>query len=108
MNANSPSQGSIGQKVVCVDDSFPRAVWRRCISVPVAGYIYTIRAMGVGTDPTTGVSNLGFLLAEIVNPKNDLGYEAGFVHTRFVPWLDACSETEHNATVEPLHLQDAK
>ena len=108
MKDNSPSQWSIGQKVICIDDSFPRAVWKRCNSVPVAGYIYTIRAMEVGTDPTRGVRNLGFLLAEILNPRNDLGFEAGFIHTRFVPWLDVCSEAEHIDAVEPLQLQDAK
>ena len=108
MNTNSPSQWSIGQRVICIDDVFPRAILEWCNSVPVAGHVYTIRAMQVGIDPTTLVMDLGFLLVEIVNPQNELGREPGFFHTRFVPWLDTNSETERNDAAEPAQLQRAQ
>ena len=73
MNTNSPSQWSIGQRVICIDDSFPRAVVEWCNSVPIAGHVYTIRAMQAGIDPTSMVYDLGFLLAEIVNPQDQAG-----------------------------------
>ena len=104
MNTNSPSFWSLGQKVICIDDRFPRAVLDWCNHLPIAGYVYTIRAMQLGHDGVTGFSCLGFLLEEIVNPPSSLGYEAGFTHTRFVPWLNTCSEAERNDAAEPLQL----
>ena len=94
----------VGQKVICIDDKFPRAVLDWCNSLPIAGYIYTIRAMQVGQDRVTGLSNLGLLLEEIVNPPSGWGCEAGFCHYRFIPWLDVCSEPERNHVVEPVQL----
>jgi hypothetical protein len=108
MNTNSPSQWSVGQKVICIDDSFPKAIVDWCDSLPIAGHVYTIRAIQAGYDSFTGLSNLGFLLVEIVNPTSSWGCEAGFCHYRFVPWLDVCSETESNDAVEPLQLQNAQ
>ncbi|HUI05855.1 MAG TPA: hypothetical protein VL486_02495 [Verrucomicrobiae bacterium] len=84
----------IGQKVVCINDSFPPAVADWCTSLPIAGYVYTIRAIQIGYNGPGGTQNLGLLLEEIVNPKSSLGYEAGFLTYRFVPWLDTCAETE--------------
>ena len=107
MNANSSPIFRVGQKVICINDSFSGAVFDWCAFFPVAGHVYTIRAMQVGTNPVTGFTNFGFLLAEIVNPTSSLGKEAGFLQKRFAPWLDACSETEHNDAVEPFQLQDA-
>ena len=84
---------SVGQKVICINDLFPLAVADWCTSLPIAGYVYTIRAIQVG------LSGPGFLLEEIVNPKSSLGYEAGFLTFRFVPWLDTCPETERDHAV---------
>ncbi|MGA2240558.1 MAG: hypothetical protein ABSH11_00755 [Verrucomicrobiota bacterium] len=99
---------SVGQKVICINDAFPARIADWCDSLPVAGHIYTIRAMQIGWNRITGFSNLGFLLTEIVNPTSSDGKEAGFLQERFVPWLEACSETEHNDAVEPLQLQEAQ
>lgn len=107
MNANSSPVFRVGQKVICINDSFRGGVFDWCTSFPIAGHIYTIRAMQIGQDRVTGFSNLGFLLAEIVNPTSSDGKEAGFLQERFAPWLDACSETEHNDAAEPAPLQVA-
>jgi len=96
----------IGQKVVCIDDRFPQAVLDWCVALPVAGHIYTIRAIQPGHDCKTGLRNLGFLLVEIVNPKSSWGCEAGFVHTRFVPWLDVEAETEQDDAGEPVQVPE--
>jgi hypothetical protein len=108
MNTNPPSFWSVGQKVICIDDAFPPAVLDWCDHLPIAGYVYTIRALQVARDRVTGLNNLGFLLEEIVNPPSSLGFEAGFWHNRFVPWLDICSEAERNDAVEPVQLQSIK
>ena len=96
----SPNRAwTVGQKILCIDDSFPRCITDWCDVLPVAGEVYTIRAMQLGGDPSTGFHGLGFLLAGLVNPRKASGSEAGFFHTRFVPWLDAesasCSASEH-------------
>ena len=108
MSTNPASFWSIGQKVICIDDAFPPAVADWCDHLPIAGYVYTIRALQVGRDHVTGLSNLGFLLEEIVNPPTSSGFEAGFWHNRFVPWLDVCVETEHDDVAKPTQLQEAQ
>ncbi|MGI8436069.1 MAG: hypothetical protein ACR2NX_04085 [Chthoniobacterales bacterium] len=87
-STSSPNRAwTIGQKILCIDDSFPRCIVDWCNSVPVAGEVYTIRGIQLGDDPTTGHRDVGFLLAEIFNPRTN-GKETGFFHTRFIPWLD--------------------
>ena len=98
---------SVGQKVICINDAFPARIADWCDSLPVAGHIYTIRAMQIGWNRVTECSNLGFLLDEIVNPTSSLGSECGFLQRRFVPWLETCSESEHHDAVEPAQLQIA-
>jgi len=88
MSSQSSPIFNVGQRVICINDSFPPAIHDWCDQMLVAGHIYTIRAMQVGRNDRTGNSNLGLLLVEIINPLSGLGYEAGFVHTRFIPWLD--------------------
>lgn len=74
----------VGQKVLCVDDAFPQAALGKCKSVPLAGEVYTIRAMQTGMPPNKRGSYLGFLLNEVQNPVEQDGREPGFWHTRFV------------------------
>lgn len=102
MNRNPPGRWSIGQKILCVDDLFPGVVWEWCDAVPVAGFVYTIRAMRSAPDHMTGVVTLGFLLIEITNPALSLGAERGFCHRRFVPWLATESEIAHLSAADPL------
>lgn len=80
---------SIGQKVLCIDDRFPRQIVEWCNALPIAGHVYTIRALQFGVDPITFMYDLGFLLEEISSPRKANGSESGFFHTRFVPWLEA-------------------
>jgi hypothetical protein len=95
MNANPPPKWQLGQKVVCVNDAFPRAVLDWCDFLPRAGCVYTIRAIQLGLDGVTRLPSLGFLLDEFVNPPSSLGKEAGFDVSRFEPWLASDLETNH-------------
>jgi hypothetical protein len=108
MNTNQPSTWSVGQKIICINDVFPRAVLDWCDYLPRAGCVYTIRAMQLGRYGVTEYGCLGFLLEEIINPPSSLGREAGFAEIRFVPWLDAFSESAHNDAAEPVHLASTK
>lgn len=108
MNSKLFSSWSIGQKVICIDDAFPRVAAEWFDTLPIAGHIYTIRATQIGRYGVTNSGCLGFLLEEITNPVSLLGYEAGFAEARFIPWLDAFSETAHADKGEPAHLASAK
>jgi hypothetical protein len=95
---------NVGQKVICINDAFSRNIVEWCDSVPVAGEVYTIRAIQFGIDPATRVGDTGFLLVEIANPLDSKGREPGFFQDRFVPWLDTVANSE---AVEELQLQAA-
>lgn len=92
---------SIGQKVLCIDDTFPRYIADWCDSLPIAGNIYTIRGMQFGIDPITHIYDLGLLLEEINSLRKADGSEAGFFHSRFTPWL----EVQDNAAIEHREFQ---
>jgi len=81
-----------GDKIICVDDRFPRAIADWCDQLPRAGLIYTIRSIQPGTNPLTDCHCLGLLLEEIVNPRTSSGGETGFDHTRFSHLSNADSE----------------
>jgi hypothetical protein len=103
---NPPTYWSLGQKVLCINDTFPPAVLDWCDCLPRAGGVYTIRAMRIGRDRISGQANLGFLLSEIVNPLSSLGKEAGFLAERFTPWLEKCTESRRQPEVEILHYEN--
>lgn len=76
----------VGQKVVCVDDTFKDG-YERLVKTPVKGQVYTIRQLFKFKACTGSVATI-VLLEEIVNPVQqwDAGVmEAGFVPRRFRP-----------------------
>ena len=95
-----PAYWSVGQKVICINDTFPSAVLDWCEYIPRAGGVYTIRAMQISSDRISGQATLGFLLEEIVNPLSSLEKEAGFVAERFTPWLEKSAESRREHEVE--------
>lgn len=74
----------IGQKIRCIDDTFPNSALEQARVFPIAGEVYTIRGMQTGIPPIIPGPFLGFLLAEVRNPLTADGKEPGFWHTRFV------------------------
>lgn len=103
---NSAAHWSVGQKVTCINDTFPTAVLDWCEYLPRAGAVYTIRAMQISSDRIFGQAALGFLLEEIVNPPSSLGKEAGFVAERFTPWLEKCPESRRQPQPRILHYEN--
>jgi len=83
MNNDLPPVYTLGDKVICIDDCFPRAIADWCGQLPKAGCLYTIRGIQPGSNPITGDRCLGLLLEEIVNPRTLEGRETGFDHNRF-------------------------
>lgn len=90
---STPHAWFIGQRVRCTDDSFPRHIVEWCDALPVAGEVYTIRGLQMAGSAVTHEYDLGFLLEEIVNPRNADGFEPGFFHRRFVPLFDEVGES---------------
>ena len=83
MNTNSSPIFSVGEKVICINDAFSARIADWCDVSPVAGHGYTIRAMQIRSRSCYGILNLGFLLAEIINPTSSNSKEAGFLQDRF-------------------------
>lgn len=74
---------NIGQQVICINGSFPRAVWEWCEAVPIEGRIYTIRAIHYAAHYYTGERRPAVHLSEIMNPVSSNGREAYFCAGRF-------------------------
>jgi hypothetical protein len=109
----------VGQRVVCVDDHFPKPLAKYYVNLPIKDKIYTIRAVFVGRrlmHPSKGTveTEIGVLLRELVNgkdPRNKYLQELGFNSERFQPlqYLDKSLEQEEELVgvraapkVEPL------
>src|SRR4029077_20403504 len=67
---------SIGQEVTCVYDRFPGAVFEWGNQLPAAGEKYTIADISQPPHWLTGKPGLAFLLAELKNPRDRLGFSA--------------------------------
>lgn len=97
-----------GQKVVCINDTFPeivRAIYRQ---LPVKGVTYTIREVFLGREKVVkggDSATVGLLLEELVNPPDPFHagrQELGFSSERFAPLEelpDEEAEAEQRAVV---------
>ena len=103
---NPPAHWSLGQQILCINDTFPRGILDWCDCLPSSGGVYTIRAMQISSDRISGQAALGFLLEEIINPLSSLGKEAGFVAERFTPWLEKCSDSCQQPENRILHYEN--
>lgn len=76
-----------GQKVVCVDDSFPAGIEKFYVALPKKGVTYVIRGveLGVGFDLNEG--EICVTLVGLHNPKSNVPPfpERGFKAERFRP-----------------------
>ena len=80
-----------GQKVVCINDTFPaliRAIYKQ---LPVKGITYTIREVFLGREKVVkggDSATVGLLLVELTNPQDPFHQgkqELGFSSERFAP-----------------------
>jgi hypothetical protein len=88
-----------GQKVVCINDTFPaliRAIYKQ---LPVKGVTYTIREVFLGREKVVkggDSATVGLLLAELTNPPDPFHQgkqELGFSSERFAPLEEKTDET---------------
>jgi hypothetical protein len=80
-----------GQKVVCINDTFPPVVRAIYKQLPVKGVTYTIREVFLGREKVVkggDSATVGLLLQELTNPKDPFHQgqqELGFSSERFSP-----------------------
>jgi hypothetical protein len=89
-----------GQKVVCVNDSFPEFVRAIYKQLPVKDNIYTIREVFLGREKIVkggDSATVGLLLEELHNPPDPFHkgeQELGFSSERFAPLEELPAEEE--------------
>lgn len=71
-----------GQKVVCVDDSFPPGALDVFNALPSKGSLYTVRDVVPGVQ-WDWKETVAVYLVELVNKPNQHGFEPGFAPHRF-------------------------
>ena len=80
-----------GQKVVCVNDTFPPVILALYKQLPVKGDVYTIREVFLGREKIVkggDSATVGLLLEELKNPPDPFHQgkeELGFSSERFAP-----------------------
>ena len=80
-----------GQKVVCVNDTFPPVIVAIYKQLPVKGDVYTIREVFLGREKIVkggDSATVGLLLEELKNPPDPFHQgkeELGFSSERFAP-----------------------
>ncbi|MEN9662948.1 MAG: hypothetical protein RL324_1897 [Verrucomicrobiota bacterium] len=95
-----------GQKVVCVNDSFPDIVRAIYKELPVKDNIYTIREVFLGREKIVkggDSATVGLLLEELTNPPDPFHkgeQELGFSSERFAPLNEVPEEQEEEAAAE--------
>jgi hypothetical protein len=92
----------VGERVVCVDDRFPKPLAKYYLNLPIQDKTYTVRAVFIGRGvmhpgPGTDEGEIGLLLEELVNGR-DLRHkykqELGFNSERFRPFCERAARTE--------------
>ncbi len=80
-----------GQKVVCINDTFPELIRALYRELPVKDNIYTIREVFLGREKIVrggDTATVGLLLEELTNPPDPFHQgeqELGFSSERFAP-----------------------
>jgi hypothetical protein len=97
-----------GQKVVCINDTFPALVRAIYKQLPVKGITYTIREVFLGREKVVkggDSATVGLLLAELTNPQDPfhLGkQELGFSSERFAPLEEKTDESSVGEEADEL------
>lgn len=76
---------TVGQKVVCINSTFPLGIEKAYTALPVKDSTYVIRAIAIGQNIVTGEQGeVILLLFGLNNPKRQkTGLEPGFKQERF-------------------------
>ncbi len=94
-----------GQRVVCVDDRFPKWVVEFFNQLPVKGGTYTVREVCLRRETLRGSDSatIALLLEELRNPPDPShkgGEELAFKSERFAPLEEIETEEEAEAGLE--------
>ena len=73
----------IGEKMVCIDDSFSDEQIATTNARPVRGHVYTVRAIRIGWRGEDNNRDVSLRFHELVNTRLIFGREPGFWITRF-------------------------
>ena len=83
-----------GQRVICVNDTFPPAIAKMYAQLPVKGNTYRVRDVYLGQESLKSPdATCGVLLYELRNPPDKQLREIGFNSERFAP-LDELPDVE--------------
>jgi hypothetical protein len=80
-----------GQRVVCIDDNFPYAVFEMFDAVPWRGGVFTVAEMSQGKDYRTGTFGPSVRLEEFPPLRPGIG---AFLAHRFRPLDDQIQQQE--------------
>lgn len=89
-----------GQKVVCINATFPPVIQALYKQLPVKGDVYTIREVFLGREKIVrggDTATVGLLLEELKNPPDPFHQgkqELGFSSERFAPLEELPAEEE--------------
>jgi len=92
-----------GQKVVCINDTFPLSIRTLYKELPVKGDMYTIREVFLGREKIVrggDSATVGLLLHELTNPPDPYHngkQELGFSSERFAPLTELPDEEVEEA-----------
>ena len=102
-----------GQKVVCINDSFPQFVRAIYKELPVKGNVYTIREVFLGREKIVkggDSATVGLLLEELRNPPDPFHagqQELGFSSERFAPMEELPPEAPNRIERLSVGIQTA-
>jgi hypothetical protein len=89
-----------GQKVVCINDTFPPIIRALYKQLPVKGDVYTVREVFLGREKIVrggDTATVGLLLEELKNPPDPFHQgkqELGFSSERFAPLEELPAEEQ--------------
>ncbi|MCR6655231.1 MAG: hypothetical protein NVV63_05295 [Opitutus sp.] len=95
-----------GQKVVCINDTFPQIILALYKQLPVKGQVYTVREVFLGREKIVrggDSATVGLLLEELKNPPDPFHQgqqELGFSSERFAPLEELPDEEAESAAEE--------
>jgi hypothetical protein len=99
-----------GQRVVCINDTFPPIIRALYKQLPVKGVTYTIREVFLGREKIVKggeTATVGLLLEELHNPPDPFHHgkqELGFTSERFAPLEEVPPEEAAASHEEELEL----
>lgn len=99
----------VGQKVVCINDTFPPEVAQFYVALPQKGKVYVIRNVLVGVNINGNVGEVCLYLIGLHNPKSAAPPfpERGFNSERFAP-LEELQQRNTDSEFEPADKELVK